>query len=673
MNDLVRPSSLLGTRAQAAGPSGVLGTIHNPPQEVTQLATGTTLQGVVVGSDGKGHVMVRTELGTLAVATRAHLAVNSEVTLQVRSSGAQLLVLLMHSGIPAGGGRAVLPNGPHTAQPNAAQTAGQGAQGGVAPPPDLLTLGQTVRAILQAPNPSPAAIPGTAGPQAGAGPVQLPPGTELQLHILTVQSPPPAQGTPPGNPPQGAITPAAAQADPPAPAQPAVPPVAGGPPGTVSESPATPLPQASGGQPGPSGQHHPGIPLGSQPAVPGSQAPPTNPSSIPLGSQPAVPGSQAPEPSGGQAGTPPPTGAQAPVGTGPAQAPSAKAAAASYSPAPSQGAGTPSPPTAGGLPVQAPPASGVPRADAGPAASTPAAIQSTVPAASSGAYQFNGLVTATTHAGRPILQTPLGTMTLEVQSPLPLGTRMTLELPIGALLQSGAAGGAESPVSPSTLAYRGPALEEALLTLQTQAGAAPGAIEAPMLGAIPQPGPKLTSTLLFFLSALSSGEIDRWLGGQAMQTLRNAGRNNLLTRLGQDFKQMSRLAESAGGDWHLYFIPLWDDDQAHQIRLFVRHGPHDGHGQDDDPEDDSTRFVLEVELSRVGDLQLDGLVRGKRFDLILRTRTPMPETMRRDITQIFHDANEATGYRGNIGFQASGDWHLMPIQDTEAAASNLVV
>ncbi len=631
MNDPVRPSSLLGTPAQAAGPSGVLGTIHNPPQAATQLATGTTLQGVVVGNDGKGHVMVRTELGTLSVATRANLAVNSEVTLQVRSNGAQLLVLLMHSDVPAGGGRAVLPNGPHAAQPNAAQTAGQGTQGGLAPPPDLLTLGQTVRAILHAPNPAPAATPGTAGPQAGAGPVQLAPGTELQLHILTVQSPPPAQGAP-----------AAAQANPPAPAQPAVPPVAG-PPGTASESPATPLPQASGGQPGPSGQQ-PGIPLGSQPAAPGSPAP---------------------EPSSGQTGTPPPAGAQAPVGA----APSAKAAAASYSPAPSQGAGAPSPPTAGGLPVQAAPASGLPRADAGPAASTPAAIRSTAPAASAGAYQFNGLVTAATHAGRPVLQTPLGTMTLEVQSPLPLGTRMTLELPIGALPQAGAGGGAESPVSLSTLAYRWPALEEALLTLQPHTGA----IEAPVPGAIPQPGPKLASTLLFFLSALSSGEIGRWLGGQAMQTLRNAGRHNLLTRLGQDFKQMSRLAASAGGDWHLYFIPLWDGDQAHQIRLFVRHGPHDEDGQDDDSEDDSTRFVLEVELSRVGDLQLDGLVRGRRFDLILRTRTAMPETMRRDITQIFNNANETTGYKGNIGFQASGDWHLMPIQDTQAAASNLVV
>ncbi len=632
MNDPVRPSSLFGTPAQAAGPSSVLGTIHNPPKAVTQLATGTTLQGVVVGSDGKGHVMVRTEMGTLAVATRAHLAVNSEVTLQVRSNGAQLLVLLMHSDAPAGGGRAVLPNGPHAAQPNAAQMAGQGAQGGLAPPPDLLTLGQTVRAILQAPNPSPAAAPGTAGPQAGAGPVQLPPGTELQLHVLTVQSPPPAQGAPPGNPPQAAVTPAAAQAGPPAPAQPAAPPVAG-PPGTASESPATRLPQASGGQPGPSGQQ-PGIPLGSQPAVPGSPAP---------------------------------------VGAGPVPASSAKAAAASYSPAPSQGAGAPSPPTAGGPPIQAPPASGVPRADAGPAASTPAAIQNTVPAAASGAYQFSGLVTATTHAGRPVLQTPLGTMTLEVQSPLPLGTRMTLELPIGALPQAGAGGGAESPVSLSTLAYRWPALEEALLTLQHQAGAVPGASEAAVPGAIPQPGPKLASTLLFFLSALGSGEIGRWLGGQAMQTLRNAGRHNLLTRLGQDFGQMSRLAESASGDWRLFFIPLWDGNQAHQIRLFVRHGPHDEHGQGDDPEDDSTRFVLEVELSRVGDLQLDGLVRGKRFDLILRTRAPMPETMRRDITQIFHDANEATGYKGNIGFQASGDWHLMPIQGTDTAASNLVV
>ena len=102
--------------------------------------------------------------------------------------------------------------------------------------------------------------------------------------------------------------------------------------------------------------------------------------------------------------------------------------------------------------------------------------------------------------------------------------------------------------------------------------------------------------------------------------------------------------------------------------MFLRHGPQDrdsGGGEDDA---DQTRFVVEVEMSRLGDLQLDGLVRGKRLDLILRSRAPLPDFMRRDITQIFHEANEITGNRGKIGFQSSLEWKAMPIEAPEAVA-----
>ena len=59
MNDLVRPSSYFTGGIAASAPSGVLATIPNPPPEVTRLPAGTTLRGVVVGDDGKGHVLAR--------------------------------------------------------------------------------------------------------------------------------------------------------------------------------------------------------------------------------------------------------------------------------------------------------------------------------------------------------------------------------------------------------------------------------------------------------------------------------------------------------------------------------------------------------------------------------------------------------------------------------------
>ncbi|MHA1599211.1 MAG: hypothetical protein ACTSW2_00170, partial [Alphaproteobacteria bacterium] len=255
-------------------------------------------------------------------------------------------------------------------------------------------------------------------------------------------------------------------------------------------------------------------------------------------------------------------------------------------------------------------------------------------------------------------QTPIGTLTLEVQTSIPVGSRVVFELSPGALPR-------EMANLPASLARAWPEIQEVVRVLHEatplSATPAPGATE------ILQPGSRLASGLLFFLAALNGGDMGRWLGSQAIQTLKNAGLDNLLTRLGQDFGQLSRHVESGGTDWRLFLIPLHDGSQVQQIRFFERHGSH-GRG-DGRREDESTRFILEIELSRLGDMQIDGLVRGKRFDLMLRTHRPLPGMMCHDITEIFSEANEAAGFTGNIGFQASRDWRFMPIDDDGAATT----
>ncbi|MHA1152562.1 MAG: hypothetical protein ACTSQ7_07865 [Alphaproteobacteria bacterium] len=317
---------------------------------------------------------------------------------------------------------------------------------------------------------------------------------------------------------------------------------------------------------------------------------------------------------------------------------------------------------------------GTPRG--GPAAASASAPPTTpgaarAPGAASGAIQFTGTVTAVTHAGQPILQTPLGTLTLEIRAPLQAGSRITFELPRGALAPFGPGAAGPAPAALGTLAHSWPALDEALRVLREVAP--PGVAAATLRDAIPQPGSRLASGLLFFLSALSGGDVTRWIGNQASQALKSAGRDSLLSRLAQDFGQLRGLADNQGGDWRLFFIPLYDGDQLRQLRLFLRHGGQDREGGGSQNDEDQTRFVVEVEMSRLGDLQLDGLVREKRLDLILRSRAPLSDVMRRDITQIFHEANEISGNQGNIGFQASLDWKAMPIESPEASADAGVV
>jgi hypothetical protein len=294
-----------------------------------------------------------------------------------------------------------------------------------------------------------------------------------------------------------------------------------------------------------------------------------------------------------------------------------------------------------------------------------------------GPVTFSGLVTSVTHAGHPILNTPIGILTLEIEAQLPVGGQVTLELPANGLKR---AIEIQPGLARTGLGHAWPALQEALTVL---GAAAPGqALAIPP--SLPQPGPKLASGILFFLAALSGGNLGRWLGGEALQALRAAGRDALIGRIGRDLAQMGRMSEATGssggggapaGEWRLLPIPLWDGDQLRQIRLFLRQREARRDKDKSGGRKDPTRFILELEMSRLGEMQLDGLVREKRFDLLLRTRQALPEPMRRDIRAIFDGANEAAGYSGSVGFQAADDWHMLPLNEDALAgpAQGLVV
>ena len=95
-----------------------------------------------------------------------------------------------------------------------------------------------------------------------------------------------------------------------------------------------------------------------------------------------------------------------------------------------------------------------------------------------------------------------------------MGTRLLLELAAADLDQSGSR--ASRPAErPAALAYHWPALQESLEALRTDAGAAAPALLGPR--GVPQPGPRLSSGILFFLQALRGGTLDGWLGGQATE------------------------------------------------------------------------------------------------------------------------------------------------------------
>lgn len=262
---------------------------------------------------------------------------------------------------------------------------------------------------------------------------------------------------------------------------------------------------------------------------------------------------------------------------------------------------------------------------------------------------LSGTVTGSTPSGHPIIQTSAGVIALETQTVVPRGSVVTLDVvtaPTAALAKQGT----QMPLHQSLFTARTwPALEQVVEVLHE---ANPALARQVVNSIIPRPNAGLTAGLIFFLSALRAGDLRSLLGEDPMRLIERS-RPALAGRLTEDFTTLVRIADEPGsGDWRVALIPINTGSQIEQIRLLLRQG--DSEEEDDSGVSDS-RFVLDVELSTLGRLQLDGLVRnhGKSLDLIIRSEAPLSETMHNDIRTIFVDAADLTGLTGGVSFQSA--------------------
>ncbi|MEQ9559116.1 MAG: hypothetical protein RIG67_25355 [Rhodospirillales bacterium] len=264
---------------------------------------------------------------------------------------------------------------------------------------------------------------------------------------------------------------------------------------------------------------------------------------------------------------------------------------------------------------------------------------------------LTGIVSGTQAGGQPIVETPLGPITLAGANPPPEGARVVLTV-------------TSAPLPP---AQPEPLLDNAQLTLRqalfldrqwpamhevadTLAQAAPNTAQHLLHAVLPRPDGNMTANILFFLSAVRGGDVRAWLGDNTVRVLQRVN-PGLLGRMRDDMGQLSRLAdEPSAGDWRIFMIPFLNGGQLEQIRLFTRPQAED----DDTEHGPGTRFVVDVTLSKLGHIQLDGLVdtAHRRMDMVVRSDTHLPPDMRNDIRHLYEMSGDITGFRGGVGFQA---------------------
>jgi hypothetical protein len=139
---------------------------------------------------------------------------------------------------------------------------------------------------------------------------------------------------------------------------------------------------------------------------------------------------------------------------------------------------------------------------------------------------------------------------------------------------------------------------------------------------------------------MMTGDLRRWMGEEAMRVLQRSG-GNLLDRLRQDVGEMQRMAnEPSGQEWRSYLIPLLAGVDLQQLKLFIR-GEKEPDEDGKQEKNRNIRFVIEVEFSKLGPFQFDGLTRDKTIDLMVRTRDALAKDIRDDIREIFGTATSA--------------------------------
>lgn len=255
-----------------------------------------------------------------------------------------------------------------------------------------------------------------------------------------------------------------------------------------------------------------------------------------------------------------------------------------------------------------------------------------------------------------MVDTPIGQLILDTKSPIPLGSRLSLEV-VSTPGQTGLSLSISTSAETIYATRDWPALADALAHIQTAAAGG----QSPAAPPVPQANGALTANLLFFLSALRGGDVTQWLGGQN-NTLLQQDQPDTANRLSEEFAQISRaFNDQPTNDWRTALIPFFNGALLEQLHMHLR--GRSGTSDEEGGSDETARFLIDVELSRLGRVQLDGLVKaeGKKFDLIIRTERPFPRLMRRDINQIFVDFTEATGVTGGVVFQADNKFTEVPM------------
>jgi hypothetical protein len=299
-----------------------------------------------------------------------------------------------------------------------------------------------------------------------------------------------------------------------------------------------------------------------------------------------------------------------------------------------------------------------------------ASLPSNTPALQIG--QVLGLATgAITPSGNPIIQINVNnSVSLATQNPpiasVPTPQLFALNYPATNLLK-----GTQLVLQPTSNASNTaaassqswPALTDTLELLLSQLTPAQG---QSLLNTVPRPasaGFQFTAAAMIFIAATRGGDIAGWMGGRADGILKAAGdKDNVASRLLRDIGASTGRPAGADAppsiqnapDWRGHTLPLLFGMEITKMNLWTK--PFgDDESNNDTEQNKGMRFIVDLDLSRMGNVQLDGLIQpyAKRLDLALKTEQEFGSDTRTHIRGLWHNALTQIDMSGGIEFQTA--------------------
>ncbi|MBT4355062.1 MAG: hypothetical protein HOD13_10925 [Rhodospirillaceae bacterium] len=124
---------------------------------------------------------------------------------------------------------------------------------------------------------------------------------------------------------------------------------------------------------------------------------------------------------------------------------------------------------------------------------------------------------------------------------------------------------------------------------------------------------------------------------------------------------MQRASEPSDSGWRAFFFPIINDEQLNQIQLFINQDKNSSNKNQD--KTNKTRFIVNLKLDELGELQIDGRVNSQTVELLIQTIKPVSAKLKQGILEVFQNTLSRTEIDGNIVFRVRKQLDPLPISE----------